>query len=126
VPRSKDKWTNIRDQIAVNKAVQIINAVLSGEREVKGKPIKRNQEWMAWKVVDKMLPSLQAVSIEAQVNHIQTIQDVNAQLVLAGINPSDAWNLLDRVPLEHEPEKLLTEGRQVDPPHPPNEDSPDL
>ena len=118
--RKSDKWTHIRDQIKVNKAVQIINAVLAGEREIKGKPIKRNQEWLAWRVVDKMLPSLQAVSIDAQVNHVQTIQDVNAQLLMAGINPRDAWNLLEREPaktLEHEENQAL--AIDSTPPHTP-------
>ncbi len=120
--RFRDRTTSIRERIAVSKAIDIVNAVLSGNKTANGKPIKRNQEWMAWKVIDKMLPSLQAVNISAEVTHVQTLQDVNAQLLLAGIQPEQAWQLLRQQPrlISHdnneENQQLATESDATHPP----------
>ena len=80
--RPQAYWETIRDRIDSSKAVGVINDVLH----------KRNgvdvlQAQMAWQVVNKLLPSVQAIHMEVAHKVSMTWDDIKSNALEHGIDP---------------------------------------
>ena len=107
-------WEQIRDKLKTTEAAKVINRAIDGE------PIEPLRLKACMYVVDKTLPNLQAVAMDVRTTQNNTMEDVNAKLLLAGIQPQDAWKLLTAQPGEDFTEGALepeggTPPEQVDP-----------
>lgn len=65
------------------------------------------------KMVGKILPDLQSVSIEASINHSDLSRlELDAKLIALGYNPQDAWDTIAKPVINHE---LITIDQEPDP-----------
>ena len=78
----------LRKRLKAGQAVHVIHQAIAGE------PVTRIQLDACRILLNKVLPDLQAVALDVSSDKPETMQDVSAQLLLAGINPDDAWKLL--------------------------------
>ena len=55
------------------------------------------------KLIGKILPDLQSVSIEASINHSDLSRlELDAKLIALGYNPQETWAKLDKPIINHE------------------------
>ena len=75
-------WETIRDRIESGKAVKVINQALNGD------VLPAQQLNTAIFVVNKMLPSLQAVAVQVEHKVATSWEDIQAQALAVGLDPS--------------------------------------
>ena len=75
-------WETIRDRIESGKAVKVINQALNGD------VLPAQQLNTAIFVVNKMLPSLQAVAVQIEHKAAASWEDIQAQALAVGLDPS--------------------------------------
>ncbi len=83
-----DKW---RDKI---KASNILKRLIQcGEGTLE---LDRTQAMVGLRLIDKILPSLQAVQVEQTIHHVGlTRVELDARLIALGHNPHVVWNNLE-------------------------------
>lgn len=91
--RSKPYWIRIRDKIDTGQAVKVLNAVTHGE-SVNGKEVTPLQAQVALKLVDKMLPSMQAVAVDISSRQELSKGDIESLLLSRGVQPQLLWSML--------------------------------
>lgn len=82
-------WETIRERLHAAEAVKVINKSLGGE------PLPAQQLASAIFVVNKLIPNLQAVSVQVQ-HSISSKGDIESELLSSGVNPVDLWRYLGR------------------------------
>lgn len=102
-------WETLRERINAGKAVNVINKALK-EQDVKPHALST-----AIFVINKLLPSLQAVAVQVQQTESMSRHDIDALLLGTGLNPKliegftdnnnddnqeDTGELIDSVPVE--------------------------
>ena len=85
--RPQAYWETIRDRIDTATAVGVLNKLIKG-KQYKSKDITVMQATMAWNIVNKMLPSLQAVALRVEQADPLTRHDLDALMLSTGIDPS--------------------------------------
>ena len=76
-------WETMRERLNAGLAVQVVNGVIEGDSAVT--PVQAN---MAWKVVDKLLPSLAAISVEVSHKQAVSIDDLRNRAEALGVDPA--------------------------------------
>ena len=76
-------WETLRERICSGKAVQVVNGVIEGDTSVT--PLQAD---MAWKVINKLLPSIAAVSVEVSHKQAVSIDDLRNRAEALGVDPS--------------------------------------
>ena len=74
-------WETIRDRIECGKAVDVLNQALKGDE------LPTQQVNTALFVVNKMLPSLQAVAVQVEHRVAASWAEIQAKALEAGIDP---------------------------------------
>ena len=78
-------WETIRDRIDTAHAVTVYNEYVAGKHD------DLQRAALAWKAIDKQLPSMQALAIQVQEANPATKHDIDAMLMAEGINPDQAF-----------------------------------
>ena len=76
-------WETLRERICSGKAVQVVNRVIEGDETVTA--IQAN---MSWRVLDKLLPSIAAVSVEVTHRQATSIDDLRNRAEALGVDPA--------------------------------------
>ena len=76
-------WETMRDRLNAGHAVTVVNKVIDGDVA-----ITAIQSDMAWKVVAKMLPSIQAISVEVSHRQATSIDDLRNRAEALGVDPA--------------------------------------
>ena len=84
-------WETIQDRINTGKAVTVLNHVVVG-KQYKDKDITALQATMAWNIVNKMLPSLQAVAINVTDHTSTNVGELLNQAAALGIDSADLFS----------------------------------
>ena len=74
-------WETIRDRIECGKAVDVVNQTLNGD------VLPAQQLNAAIFVINKMLPSLQAVAVQVEHKVAASWEDIQAQALAVGLDP---------------------------------------
>jgi len=83
----QNKW---REKIKGSNVLTRLIQVAEGTLE-----IDKTAAMVSLRLIDKILPNLQAVTVEQTVNHVGlTKWDLDARLIALGENPEDVWNTL--------------------------------
>ena len=79
-------WETIRDRIESAKAIEVINQALNGD------VLPAQQLNTAIFVVNKMLPSLQAVAVQIEHKVAPSLPEIMARARAAGIDPATLFS----------------------------------
>jgi hypothetical protein len=80
-------WETIRDRIEAGKAIKVVNQALNGD------VLPAQQLNTAIFVINKMLPSLQAVAVEVTHKSAASKEDLEARALAAGIDPATLFSI---------------------------------
>ena len=89
-------WKTIQERIDCAKAVTVLNSALHGADQ---KPSQLNT---AIFVINKMLPSLQAVAVEVTHKAASTQHDLAAEALAVGIDPRYLFDIPEKKVIEHD------------------------
>ena len=79
-------WEAVRDRIDVSTAVTVVNEYLNGE------DVAYARAALAWKVVEKQLPSIQAIAVEVTHKTADSLESLNDRAVRLGLDPSTLFS----------------------------------
>lgn len=109
-------WNTIQERIECGKAVKVVERALMGD-----KTLTDNQIKVALFLINKFVPSLQAVAVRIEDNRPTSWADLESLALSHGINP--ALLLDDRSLIEGEvldsPQESVDSEQESDPPLPP-------
>ena len=108
-------WETLRERIDAGKAVGVLNRVVDGEVM----PVM--QATMAWNVVNKLLPSLQAVAINVTDHTSTNVGELLTQAAALGISPDQLFSTPETNSLITQ-EKVDSVSDDSDGGHPPDVD----
>ena len=91
IERPAAYWETIQDRIDTGKAVTVLNHVVKGMK-YKEKDITALQATMAWNIVNKMLPSLQAIAINVTDHTTTNVGELLTQAAALGIDSADLFS----------------------------------
>jgi len=75
-------WESIQSRIKAGEAVKVVNKVIQG---IECSPMQAD---MAWKVINKLLPSIQAISVEVSHKQAVSIDDLRNRAEALGVDPA--------------------------------------
>jgi hypothetical protein len=75
-------WETIRDRIKCGKAVAVVNQALNGD------VLPTQQLNTAIFVINKMLPSMQAIAVQVEYKVSASMSDLEARALAAGMDPA--------------------------------------
>ena len=76
-------WETIRDRLEAGNAVKVVNGAIVGDTTLLPSQIE-----IAWKVINKLLPSIQAISVEVSHKQAVSIDDLRHRAEALGVDPS--------------------------------------
>jgi hypothetical protein len=100
-------WETIRDRIKCGKAVDVVNQALNGD------VLPTQQLNTALFVINKMLPSLQAIAVQVEHKVSATLPELEARALAAGLDPEA---LFYSKPLTQEKTDSLVDSLEGAPP----------
>ena len=83
VAKPQAYWEVIQERINSGMAVKVVNRVIEGNLQVT--PLQAD---MAWKVINKLLPSIQAISVEVSHRQATSIDDLRNRAEALGVDPA--------------------------------------
>lgn len=92
-----------RWRVRISEA-NILNRLLKHFNNQLDVPLKPDQVALGIKLIGKILPDLQSVSIEASIQHSDLSRlELDAKLIALGYNPEDTWKTLEKPVINHRP-----------------------
>ena len=76
-------WETIRDRLEAGNAVKVVNGAIVGDTTLLPSQIE-----IAWKVINKLLPSIQAISVEVSHKQAVSIDDLRNRAEALGVDPA--------------------------------------
>jgi hypothetical protein len=114
-------WETIRDRIDTARASENLNLMASGTE------LPSQQERVSLFIINKMLPSLQAVAVEVTHRSAASMHDLHDRATALGLDPSmllgDA-TLIESMPsTDDTPEDSIASPDSIEAPLPPDSDA---
>ena len=76
-------WETIRDRLEAGNAVKVVNGAIVGDTTLLPSQIE-----IAWRVINKLLPSIAAVSVEVSHKQAVSIDDLRNRAEALGVDPA--------------------------------------
>ena len=106
VKKPKAYWQTIQERIDCAKAVKVLNESMEPDADISEMQFKASVF-----IVNKMLPSLQAVAVQVHESNPATRGDIDALMTTSGLNPALIWDTLEAKP---EPKAIAHEENSND------------